>query len=89
MMMNIAQKCNLQLLPLPGMLSPVNASTYIYIYYLFLVAFCCSFNASDINTELTCIFSAIVALFLVQLDFSSPVLLTSCVTAAVVGRNRK
>lgn len=59
MMMKIAQKCNLQLLPLPGMLCPMNAT-------VFLVVFCFIRSFGQVCRELTCIFSAEFALILVQ-----------------------
>lgn len=43
MMMKIAQKCNLRLLPLPGTFCPVNAAVY---FFSLLISFCCSFKTS-------------------------------------------
>lgn len=39
MMMKIAQKCNLQLLPLPGMFCPVSATVYIFFPIDFFLLF--------------------------------------------------
>lgn len=35
MMMKIAQKCNLQLFPLPGMLCPMNATVFSLVVFYY------------------------------------------------------